>query len=231
MVAYGTFGTNGTPLNIYKYLSDPVTYTANDSATSTDNIDGDGFYSTKGLQRQMANITSSQFSINNKALNYGSFDAKEIFFNNLCALGYENVDVSANGLNSAIVSLFHYFKYYGGCIQSLELIVLFLIIVSNDSFNVFTSFGLKTSFISSKSALILLKLVCALKSSVCKLVIAVLIPVKSTVSPPPVSPPPPPTNSWVVSMKPFCKFSLYHDISPFLIIRNYFFSHHIIRKI
>ena len=122
MVAYGTFGTNGTPLNIYKYLSDPVAYTANDSATSTDNIDGDGFYSTKGLQRQMGNITSSQFSINNKALNYGAFDAKEIFFNNLCALGYENVDVSANGLNSCIVSLVHYYKYYGGCIQSLELI-------------------------------------------------------------------------------------------------------------
>jgi hypothetical protein len=122
MVAYGTLGTSGTALNIYKYLSDPVAYAGNDSATPADNVEGDGFYSTKGLQRQMANISSSQFSINNKALNYGSFDPKEIFFNNLCALGYENVDVSANGLSPAIVSLFHYFKYYGGCIQSLELI-------------------------------------------------------------------------------------------------------------
>lgn len=122
MVAYGTLGTNGTAINIYKYLSDPVAYAGNDSATATDNVEGDGFYSTKGLQRQMANINSSQFSINNKALNYGAFDAKEIFFNNLCALGYENVNASADGLNPAIISLLHYFKYYGGCIQSLELI-------------------------------------------------------------------------------------------------------------
>lgn len=122
MIAYGTLGTAGTAINIYKYLSDPVAYASNDSGTATDNIEGDGFYSTKGLQRQMANIKTSQFSINNKALNYGAFDPQEIFFNNLCALGYENADISANGLNPTIVSLLHYYKYYGGCIQSLELI-------------------------------------------------------------------------------------------------------------
>jgi hypothetical protein len=112
MVAVNMSGAGTTAINRAKYLSDPV---ANEG-------EGDAFFSTVNLQRNMAHLESSQFSINNKQLNYGSFNKYEVFQNNLLALGYENVDISANGLNEAIVSIFHYFKYFGGHIQSLELI-------------------------------------------------------------------------------------------------------------
>jgi hypothetical protein len=40
----------------------------------------------------------------------------------LCALGYEGVDASANGMHPGVVSLKHYLKYSGVAMQSLELI-------------------------------------------------------------------------------------------------------------
>lgn len=112
MVAVNTGGAGTTAINLPTYLSNPV---GNEGL-------GDGFFSTPNMVRQLSHLSSSQFSINNKALNYSAFDQTEIFQNNLLALGYENVDVSSNGLNPAIVSLFHYFRYYGGHIQSLELL-------------------------------------------------------------------------------------------------------------
>ena len=119
MVAYGS-GSDGATANVInfnKYLSDPVTYSNNNTGNS-----GDGFYAVEALKRDLQGIESSQFSINNKALNYAAFNAYEIFQANLCCLGYEGVDSSANGFNPAIVSLLHYYKYYGGHFQSLELI-------------------------------------------------------------------------------------------------------------
>ena len=113
MVACNVLGGAGTTaIPLVKYLADPVTYEG----------DGDAFFSTKNLQRNLAHLETSQFSINNKALNWGALDKYEVFQNNLLALGYENVDISSNGLNPAILSIFHYWKYYGGHIQSLELI-------------------------------------------------------------------------------------------------------------
>jgi|APGre2960657404_1045060.scaffolds.fasta_scaffold18548_2 hypothetical protein len=113
MIATKVIGGAGTTaMNLANYLSDPVAAEG----------DGDGFYSTVNMQRNLAHMTSSQFSINNKALNWGAFDQTEAFQNNLLALGYENVDISANGLNPSIVSLFHYYKYYAAIFQSLELI-------------------------------------------------------------------------------------------------------------
>jgi hypothetical protein len=125
MVAYGSLGdgsAESTVANIYKYLSDPVAYDGNSSATPADNIYGDGFYSTLAMQRCLQHLDSSQWSINNKALNYAPLNKYEVFYNNLLALGYENVDMSANGLAPYNVSLLHYFKYNGVAIQSLELI-------------------------------------------------------------------------------------------------------------
>lgn len=113
MVAVKTVdGAGTTSINLAKYLSDPVANEGN----------GDGFFSTPNMIRNIAHIATSQISINNKALNYGAFDKWEIFQNNLLSLGYENVDISANGFNPAISSLFHYYRYYGAVIQSLELI-------------------------------------------------------------------------------------------------------------
>lgn len=119
MVAYGS-GSDGATANVInfnKYLSDPVTYSNNNTGNS-----GDGFYAVEALKRDLQGIESSQFSINNKALNYSAFNAYEVFQANLCCLGYEGVDSSANGLSPAIQSLYHYYKYYGGHFQSLELI-------------------------------------------------------------------------------------------------------------
>ncbi len=125
MVAYGSLGTGATEsvvANMFKYLSDPVAYADNASTTAADNVYGDGFFSTIALQRCLQHITDSQFSINNKALNYAPLNPYEIFQNNLNALGYEGVDASANGMHSGVVSLLHFYKYYGFCMQSLELI-------------------------------------------------------------------------------------------------------------
>ena len=125
MVAYGSLGTGATETvvaNIYKYLSDPVTYDGNASTTTADNIYGDGFYSTLAMQRCLQHLDTSQWSINNKALNFSPLNKYEVFYNNLLALGYENVDASSNGFHPGVVSLLHYYKYYAVAIQSLELI-------------------------------------------------------------------------------------------------------------
>lgn len=112
LVAVNAGGAGTTAINLPAYLANPV---ANAGA-------GDGFYSTVNMIRNMSLFSTSQFSINNKSLNFGPLDTVEVFQNNLLALGYDNVDISANGFNPAIVSLFHYYRYYGGVFQSLELI-------------------------------------------------------------------------------------------------------------
>lgn len=112
MVASKVDGAGTTAINFPTYLSNP----------SANSADGDAFYSTKNMVRAMGQLASTQFYINNKALNWGPFNAQEAFQNSLLALGYENVDISANGLNPGIVSLLHWYKYYAGVFQSLELI-------------------------------------------------------------------------------------------------------------
>jgi hypothetical protein len=74
------------------------------------------------MVRDLQGLTSAQFSINNKSLNYSALNKHEIFQNNLCCLGYEGVDASRNGLIETCVSIYHYFKYFGAVFQSLELI-------------------------------------------------------------------------------------------------------------
>ena len=94
MVAYGSLGTGAAEANVanrFKYLSDPVTYDSNASSTASENIYGDGFYSTLAMQRCLQHLETSQFSINNKALNYAPLNKYEVFQNNLNALGYEGV--------------------------------------------------------------------------------------------------------------------------------------------
>lgn len=121
MVGYGGNGdgTSANVINVYKYLSDPVAYVNNNGSSPES---GDGFYSTAYMVRDLQGLESCQFSINNKALNYAPLNKYEVFQNNLCTLGYEGIDASKNGLIDTCVSIFHYFKYYGMCMQSLELI-------------------------------------------------------------------------------------------------------------
>jgi hypothetical protein len=124
MMAFGGYGagaSEATVANSFTYLANPIAFTGNTSA-NTIGQSGDGFFSTQALQRNLQLIESSQFSINNKLLNYGALSPQEVFQNNLCALGYEGIDSSHNGFNKNILSLAHYNKYYAACIQSLELI-------------------------------------------------------------------------------------------------------------
>ena len=122
MVGWGSLGagdeSTDKTTNIYQYLSNPAEYVNNVDTTTH----GDGFFSTEYLMRDLQGITSAQVSINNKALNYSSFNKHEIFNNNLLSLGYENVDASANSLINTCVSIYHYFKYYGAVFQSLQVI-------------------------------------------------------------------------------------------------------------
>ncbi len=126
MVAYGGDGDGASAnvINMFKYLSDPVTYVNNKTGNS-----GDGFYSVEALKRDLQGIDTSSFSINNKQLNYAPLNAYEVYQNNLCALGYEGVNASADGFHPTITSLPVYFKYYGACWQSLQLI-------DKDQFNI-----------------------------------------------------------------------------------------------
>jgi hypothetical protein len=119
MVAYGGDGDGASAnvINMFKYLSDPVTYVNNNSGNT-----GDGFFGVEALKRDLQGLETSQFSINNKTLNYAAYDQHEVYQSNLDCLGYEGVDASANGWNPAITSLPVYFKYYGGHFQSLSLV-------------------------------------------------------------------------------------------------------------
>lgn len=121
MVCYGSNGDGATAnvINMFKYLSDPVNYVNNNGTSGTS---GDGFWNTKSLQRQLQHLKTSQFSINNKQLNYGSFNPEENFNNLLLSLGYLNTDSSSNGFHAGMISLKHFYKYYALCAQSLELI-------------------------------------------------------------------------------------------------------------
>jgi hypothetical protein len=121
MICYGSNGdgASGNVINMFKYLSDPVAYVNNNG---TGGKSGDGFYSTASFQRQLQHLKSTQFSINNKQLNYGAFNPEENFNQLLLSMGYLNTDSSSNGFHSGIVSLKHFYKYYGVCAQSLELI-------------------------------------------------------------------------------------------------------------
>jgi hypothetical protein len=122
MVGWGSRGagdgTTDKVVSVFEYLSDPVAYVNNVDST----VNGDGFFSTEAMVRDLQGIKNAQFSINNKALNYAALNKYEIFQNNLCALGYEGIDASANGLVNTCVSIFHYFKYYSAVFQSLSLI-------------------------------------------------------------------------------------------------------------
>ena len=121
MICYGSNGDGGSGnvINMFKYLSDPVAYVNNNG---TGGKSGDGFYSTAAIQRNLQHLKSTQFSINNKQLNYGAFNPEENFNQLLLSMGYLNTDSSSNGFHSGIVSLKHFYKYYGVCAQSLELI-------------------------------------------------------------------------------------------------------------
>jgi hypothetical protein len=132
MIAYSSQSTGATSataggavataaLNLYLYLTNPAIYTNDAGGLGIGNV-GDGFFQCEAMRSPLQYIESSAFYINNRMINYAPLDPLQIFQQNLLSLGYENLDVSANGFNPSVVSLLHYFKYYGCCFQSFELI-------------------------------------------------------------------------------------------------------------
>jgi hypothetical protein len=121
MVGYSVNDTGSTVSNIYKYLADPVASTGNTGSTRASKY-GDGFFSSLNLLRDLQFIKTSIFSINNRQIGFAPLDPLEIHQQNLLSLGYENLDLGADGYNPAAVSLKHYFKYYGCCFQDLSLL-------------------------------------------------------------------------------------------------------------
>ncbi len=112
-------------MNIYKYLADPVANTGAGGAVAQvgDVLNyGDGMFSCLNMVRDLQYITSSTFYLNNRMLHYQPLDPLEIHQNNLLALNYENLDLSNNGFNPASISLSHFFKYYGVCMNDVSLL-------------------------------------------------------------------------------------------------------------
>jgi hypothetical protein len=112
-------------MNIYKYLSDPVANTGAGGAVAQvgDVLQyGDGYFSTLNMVRDLQYLNTSVFYINNRMINYQPLDTLEVHQQNLLALNYENLDLSNNGFNPAAVSLSHFLKYYGVCMQDLSLL-------------------------------------------------------------------------------------------------------------
>ena len=125
MVGHASCSVGTTVFNTYKYLSDPVTATgAGGAVAQTGDVlnYGDGYFSTMNMIRDLQYLTSSVFFINNRMINYQPLDPLEVHQQNLLALNYENLDLSNNGYNCAAVSLQHFFKYYGVCMQDLSLL-------------------------------------------------------------------------------------------------------------
>jgi hypothetical protein len=125
MVGNTSCSVGSSVKNIYTYLADPVGNTGAGGAVAQvgDVLNyGDGYFSTMAMIRDLQYINSSVFYINNRMINYQPLDPLEIHQQNLFALNYENLDLSNNGFNPACVSLAHFFKYYGVCMQDLSLL-------------------------------------------------------------------------------------------------------------
>jgi hypothetical protein len=125
MVGHSACSVGTSVLNTYKYLADPVVSTgAGGTVAQVGDVlnYGDGYFSTMNMIRDLQYINTSVFYINNRMINYQPLDPLEIHQQNLLALNYENLDLSNNGYNPAAVSLNHFFKYYGVCMQDLSLL-------------------------------------------------------------------------------------------------------------
>ena len=125
MVGHSSCSVGTAVLNTYTYLANPISGTGAGGAVAQvgDVLNyGDGYFSSLNMIRDLQYIQSSVFYINNRMINYQPLDPLEIHQQNLLALNYENLDLSNNGFNSAAISLQHFFKYYGVCMQDLSLL-------------------------------------------------------------------------------------------------------------
>ncbi len=111
MVVYASNGDGSTVYTMSQIVANPTAYLNNTGAIRTEVL-GDGFMNCYAMMRCGQAVKESRWSINNRAINYGYLTPKEIFVQTLQSLGYNQLDLGANGLNACIFSLQHFLKYY-----------------------------------------------------------------------------------------------------------------------
>lgn len=121
LVVYGgNFASGfGTQATLPKILANPETYV---STTTADGIfgtnsfelynQGDAFAQSYYFRRAGNDLTSSQWTINSKAIDNYPLTPLEIFNKDLQYMGYNNIDMGSSGLHPGILSIFHWLKYY-----------------------------------------------------------------------------------------------------------------------
>lgn len=112
----GNSVSSGTIVSLPKILGDPTAYVNCDGALGTNHYvnvaQGDAFAQSYYFRRAGNDLTSSQWTINSKAIDNYPLTPLEIFNKNLQYMGYNNIDVGSSGLHPGILSIFHWLKYY-----------------------------------------------------------------------------------------------------------------------
>lgn len=111
MIVYASNDVGSTIYTMSQIVANPTAYLNNTGTTRTDAL-GDGFMNCYAMMRCGQAVKESRWSINNRAINYGYLTPKEIFIQTLQSLGYNQLDLGANGLNCCIFSIQHFLKYY-----------------------------------------------------------------------------------------------------------------------
>lgn len=112
MVVYASNDNGSTVYTMSQIVGNPTLYLNNTASNARNDSIGDGFMNCYAMMRCGQAIKESRWSINNRAINYGYLTPKEIFVQTLQSLGYNQLDLGANGLNCCIFSLQHFVKYY-----------------------------------------------------------------------------------------------------------------------
>lgn len=111
IVAYGANDAGSTTYTMAQLTANPLGFVNNTGSTRTE-VNGDAFMNSHFFIRNGQAFKEGRWSINNRAINYGFITPKEVFYQTLCALGYNHQDLGTNGLNVGILSLQHFLKYY-----------------------------------------------------------------------------------------------------------------------
>lgn len=111
MIVYASNDVGSSVYTMSQIVANPTAYLNNTGITRTDAL-GDGFMNCYAMMRCGQAVKESRWSINNRAINYGYLTPKEIFIQTLQSLGYNQLDLGANGLNCCIFSIQHFLKYY-----------------------------------------------------------------------------------------------------------------------
>ena len=112
----GNSVSSGTMSCISKILADPILYLNCDGTFGTNHFvnyaQGDAFCQSYYFRRCGNDLTSSQWTINSKAIDNYPLTPLEIFNKDLQYMGYNNIDMGSSGLHPGILSLYHWLKYY-----------------------------------------------------------------------------------------------------------------------